>query len=103
MKNINVDNLVEFMLAGSEKELDQSVTDWIKEKIKIFKSEGICSNCRGHNCTPIISPRVVLKCDECGEYTEIAVDNINESVYNDVTVLHEDKLIEILRAKGAIQ
>jgi hypothetical protein len=98
MKNINTDSLVDFMLAGSEKELDPSVTKWIKGKVASFRSGTICNHCQGRKVTPIISPRVVLRCAECGEYTEIVIDNVPFILYNDTIILKKDTLIKILEA-----
>jgi len=78
-------------------------THWIEKMYSEYTAGPRCKLCGGKNISLTIDPKVILWCHDCQKYYEnITIDTISKINYNAVTLVHEDKIREILGALDAI-
>jgi len=58
-----------------------------------------CSSCGSKEVDIIITNEVLMKCRQCGVYTDLKLDNINPADYKEVTFVNEAKVRQILDKK----
>jgi len=83
--------------------LDPDFTQKINEMYSAFISGISCPACGGKNIKIIIDPKVVIWCNSCREYRDnISLDRIEDIDYSTVEMLHESKIIDILKRSEKI-
>ena len=79
----------------------EEVIEWIKETYSDYTSGVGCSLYYSKDVKIVVSPRIVVACNQCHRYSELfSLDMIRQKDYNAVTFLQEDKITRILEAQG---
>ena len=74
--------------------------EWIKEIAQQYSERLACPLCGNEKVDVIMIPKVFIGCEACHTRNEISFDKLQPRDYNAVILLHEDKIIDILEAKG---
>jgi hypothetical protein len=90
-----------FLKYALSKTKDPHILEWLEGIAGEFRCKPICGHCFGVDVEIIVDLKVVKRCRACGNFSSnIDIDKIQPTDYNAVTFLHEEKIIDILRAQG---
>ena len=80
-----------------EESSDPDFTRKIGEMYKAFQAGTYCPICGGRDIGITVEPHAVMWCRNCEGYRDVVLDRITKVDYNDVEILHKEKIIDILR------
>lgn len=65
-----------------------------------FQNEPVCSECRSNEVGYVVDLKAILKCKNCNGYTDTGIENIPESKFADVVILHKDIMEKLMEAQN---